>query len=292
MRPWVAAAAVGEWLASRSTGFDSGLALATNDAGGIGVTALRPFDEGETLFELLHTSLLTPEAAYADREVGRDLQAYADRFGPGFGTVALSAFVALERVRNFQGATWFAGSSGAAAASEWSPITRTHWELEAARPSRIRDPDLVRAVTQGTQLVLPHIELAARRATPTDGEGGEGWSQSEVRAAVETAFGLVLSRQFARPPARLTAVPPAADPEDDDDDEARWGFETGAPCGPALLLPLDGVLLATDAEAANAALGLPPRPRLGNLGAGVGLRCVATRPIDTGEALLVDSIGL
>ena len=46
------------------------------------------------------------------------------------------------------------------------------------------------------------------------------------------------------------------------------------------------------AEAANAALGLPPRPRLGNLGAGVGLRCVATRPIDTGEALLVDGIGL
>ena len=138
--------ALTEWLSTRAVGFDERVALTPKNS----VTALQPLAEGDTAFELLHGALLTPASVFADRETGRDLESYAARIGPGFGTVALATFVALERVRGFRAATWFAGSaSPTGAASEWSPLTRSHWELEAARPSRI-DPDLIAAVAQGT----------------------------------------------------------------------------------------------------------------------------------------------
>ena len=47
-------------------------------------------------------------------------------------------------------------------------------------------------------------------------------------------------------------------------------------------------LEAAGEDLGNVAVGLPPRPKAGSLGAGVGVRCVATRPIAAGEVLRVD----
>ena len=193
--------------------------------------------------------------------------------------------------------------------SAWSPVTRGHWESEVQKPSSI-DPELVPLVSQGIELVLPSIELAARRAwTPglapppsspswfADGWIGdaaerqlEGWSNAEVRAALTTSFSLVLSRQWPTPPPFFASA--SADCiETEIEPATRWGYGGTAPQGPALLPPLPGVLvpstLLSDADGANAVLGVPPEPTAGSLGEGVCLRCVATRRIDKGETLLV-----
>ena len=307
--------ALTQWLSSRATGFEH-LKLTPR----LEVATTRPFAAGDTLFELSHRALLTPREAYEDREVGRDLQAYGTRFGSGFNCVALASFIALERVRAFRAATWFAGSSAATRASEWSPVTSNHWLL-ARRDARISDPSLRQAIVQGTNLVLPHVELAARRAASTDGED-ESWSRGAVVEVLEDAFALVLDRQFARPPPVLrgggtAGTAAAASGEQalltydgrggEDDDDWPWGFEADVPSGPALLPPLAGVLLRRsggvgdgdtpdeqgggDGEApatANAEIGLPPQPRAGSLGAGVGLRCVASRDLAEGELLRVE----
>ena len=280
---YLAAASLAEWISTRSTGFEKDLRLTA----ALGVVTRRDFEAGDTIFELKHESILTPAAAFADRECGRDLQSYADRIGPGFDTVALAAFIAIERVRGFQAAQWYAGTSGAERDSQWSPVTSNLWALEMKRPSTISDPELQRAVVQGMELVLPMVELAARRATDfaTNGQE-EGWSRADVMLVLEKAFALVVRRQVASPP------PPLGGDEGEPPFE-RWGFEDSAPEGPALLPPLAGVLLLDankeegDAQKVqgNAAIGLPPRPRFGSLGAGVGLRCVATRRIDAGTRL-------
>ena len=70
----------------------------------------RNVEEGETLFEILHDGLLTPAAAYNDKEVGLEFKSWAQRIGPGFGTVALASYVAIDRVRGFRAGQWFAGS--------------------------------------------------------------------------------------------------------------------------------------------------------------------------------------
>ena len=95
------------WLSSRS----SGLGDATKLEPDLKLTVARPISPGETLLELRSGGLLTPAVAYADREFGRDLASYAAQLGPGFGSVALSAFLTAERVRGFGAATWFAGSA-------------------------------------------------------------------------------------------------------------------------------------------------------------------------------------
>ena len=291
----------------------------------LAVVACKQFDVGDTLFELKEDSILTAQVAYADREFGRDLASLSERVGPGFSTVALAALVAAERVRGFCSETWFAGSaaetSGVEAAirsSAWSPVTQGHWESEMQAPSSI-DPELLPLVNQGIELVLPSIELAARRAwTPgvapppsspawfaaDDGWIGdaaserqlEGWSNTEVRAVLATSFSLVLSRQWTAPPPSFTSA--SADCiETELEPAARWGYGGSAPAGPALLPPLPGVLVpstlvGSDAEdgredGANVVLGVPPKPTVGSLAEGVCVRCVATRRIEQGETLLV-----
>ena len=68
----------------------------------------------------------------------------------------------------------------------------------------------------------------------------------------------------------------------------RWGFGDGAPQGPALLPPLEGLLDAQgcDGGGGNVVVGVPPLPAAGNLGEGVSVRCVATRRIELGERLV------
>ena len=274
-----------EWLSTRSTG----LCIDANDGGICAVgpdfrlRTERNVEEGETLFEILHNGLLTPAAAYNDKEVGLEFKSWAQRIGPGFGTVALASYVAIDRVRGFRAGQWFAGSQDISVDSEWSPLTRAHWALAEARPSRI-DEDLIGAVQQGIELVLPLVETSARRAGRGVGGGmdgeEEGWSRGEVIQVLEASFALVLDRQFASPPPELGGGGGG--------DPSRWGFEETAPEGPALLPPLVGVLLGEEGgggEAANAMIGRPKTPKAGSLGAGVGLRCVATRDLVKGEVV-------
>ena len=115
-----AASALGlaEWLSTRSVGFGSNVVLASGDL----PLAARSVEVGETLLELRSGACLTARAAYADREMGRDLQDIAAQVGPGFDTVALAAFCAAERVRGFEAESWYAGSS---AAEQAAPSTYT-----------------------------------------------------------------------------------------------------------------------------------------------------------------------
>ena len=139
-----------EWLATHSVGIGDRLSLVGN-----GAVSIKAVEAGETLLELQAGACLTARAAYADREMGRELQSIAERVGPGFDTVALAAFVATERVRGFEAETWYAGSAaetvgvdGARQASAWSPLTAAHWAAEARAPSSV-DPELVPLVRQG-----------------------------------------------------------------------------------------------------------------------------------------------
>ena len=98
-----------KWLSTHSVGIGSNVVLAS---GGQPLAA-RSAEAGETLLELRSGACLTARAAYADREMGRDLQDIAAQVGPGFDTVALAAFCAAERVRGFEAESWYAGSSAA-----------------------------------------------------------------------------------------------------------------------------------------------------------------------------------
>ena len=107
-----------EWLSTHSVGIGSNVVLAPGDS----PLAARSFEAGETLLELRSGACLTARAAYADRELGRDLQDIAAQVGPGFDTVALATLCAAERVRGFQAEAWYAGSS----AAEQAPCTPHH----------------------------------------------------------------------------------------------------------------------------------------------------------------------
>ena len=296
------------WLSARSTGLGDATTLSTD----LKLRTLRPISPGETLLEIRSGGLLTPAVAYADREFGRDISSYAAQLGVGFGSVALATYLTAERVRGFGAATWFAGSSaetgGSISASEYSPLTKCHWSLKAP----VVDPDVRPLVTRGIELVLPLCELAARRAWSSrqvwgeDAAGGVGgsatvddvaqWSRDELVQLIEESFAIVLSRQWPEPPPcfaedGISLVDHPASSGAADQLPRAWGFGASAPSGPALLPPIQGCLLHAseddyDDGEANAVVGVPPRPILGNKGEGICLRCVATRSIQIGEAIV------
>ena len=190
-----------------------------------------------------------------------------------------------------------------AQASVWSPLTSAHWAEETLNPSAI-DPELLPLVQQAMPLVMPQVELAARRAwvpgkmdrarsqlsdpwerAATD--DGAGYSRVELEEVLTAAFGLVLARQWTAPPPEFAPAGGGAALARGDV-PARWGFGDGAPEGPALLPPLAG-LLEPEAEGGgegNVVVGVPPRPTVGSLGEGVCVRCVAARRIESGERLV------
>ena len=103
-----------------------------------------------------------------------------------------------------------------AQASVWSPLTSAHWAEETLNPSAI-DPELLPLVQQAMPLVMPQVELAARRAwVPGKMDGarsqlsdpweraatddGAGYSRVELEEVLTAAFGLVLARQWTAPP--------------------------------------------------------------------------------------------
>jgi hypothetical protein len=271
------------WLATRSTLGE--VASLTSD---LCLITTRPVEAGEVILDLRKEALVTPDVVYADREFGRELSTFATRYGPGFGSVALATFFAVERIRGFQAGTWFAGSAAetgnSIGASEYSPLSGGHWSLDCSGEKEVSQ-ELRPIIAQGMELVLPICELAARRAWSSNQLWSEGneviqWSRDGLLEVLETSFTIVLSRQWPEPPPYLGKGAEAASAP------SAWGFGTGSPTGPAVLPPIRNVFHAHKDEMLqerNAAIGLPPPPKMGNLGEGVSARCVALQRIDQGE---------
>ena len=289
------------WLSTHACGIGDRVTLSGDQ-----VVTTQPVAAGETILELKSGACLTADAAYADREMGRDLQSIAARVGPGFETVAIAAYLAAERVREFQAESWYAGSAAeqvgvqsARRDSAWSALTLAHWETEVLQPSTI-DPELASLVQQGIQLVFPLIELAARRAWVPGAapaapmfsdawvraavtDDSAGWSRGELEGVLTKAFARVLSQQWAEPPpyfAHGTGHELRTEPA------PQWGYGDDAPRGPALLPPFEGLFSGGGGSVGNCAVGVPPAPAASNLGQGVCVRCVAVRPLERGEVLV------
>jgi len=304
------AALLESWLSTRATGIGDRVVVAPDNT----LIATVAIEAGDTVFALSDGLVLTARAAYADREMGIDLQAIANRVGPGFDSVALAAFLAVERLRRFNAETWYAGSAAekggldaVTQASEWSPLTVGHWKAAAENPSGI-PKELLPLVEQGVGLVLPLVELAARRVwtpgralpplprslsldawlVPQKTDDRTGWGKQEIRDVLVAAFELVLARQWPAPPPILGSEEVRADRTP----APRWGFSADAPAGAALLPPLRVLLPGGTGGLAgtsriNAVLGVPPEPALGNFDEGVSVKCVATRRIERGESIEV-----
>ena len=295
-------ASLSTWLAAQSISLDRVEVVPSLTGTGLSARSLVRAQAGDTILELCHGACLTARVAYADREFGRDLQLLADRVGPGFGSVALAAFLAAERVRDFKAESWYAGSAaeqlGSAALSResaWSPVTRAYWDM----PSAALDSDLIPLVRQGIQLVLPQVELAARRAwVPGAAQANvasrkQTWSRDELTGVLGDAFARVLAHQWPTPPPTLPSLAVAAEPNAvaslEDEPAQRWGYSDDAPEGPALLPPLQGLLCRGDdhADRGNIILGVPPQPRAGSRASDVSVRCIATRRIERGDLLII-----
>ncbi|KAL3908851.1 MAG: hypothetical protein SGPRY_009637 [Prymnesium sp.] len=254
-RPLFMLALLDGWLHSQGCSFSEKLALSSAQ-GRWELTAAAPLLEGEPLFSLHQQSLLTAPKVFADREFGEALRSLSLRVGPGFDSVALSAFLAAERVRGFRGETWFAGSSGQAKASFWSPLTRAYWTRAEQQPVEVA-AETSPLVAQGVELLLPILELAARRAW-IPGEGDEwrqqmdalfgdewkekklvdssrGWSRADLEGVLWEAFAIVLDAQVLQPPNFFSQADCLTD-----ETSTRWGWREDAPSGVALLPPLDG----------------------------------------------------
>ncbi len=306
-------AALQPWLTDGRASVGAGVGYSST-GNLLALTARETLPLGATLLELRPSAILTPAAAYADREFGTDLRQCAARVGPGFGSVALAALLAAERVRGFMSESWYAGSTGALSASPWSALTYALWRAEEAAPSPI-EPELEPIVEQGVSLIYPIVELASRRSwsglrpgaapgvafdgTPPPSFGSDEWfragevddaeglSGTQLRQLIADAFGLVLGRQCVEPPL-----------EDGDAEAAqRWGWADAAPSGPALLPPIAGVFCAEPRAAGaaraepNAALRVPRRPAVGNRDEDVAVRCVATRALREGEGVRCHGLG-
>ena len=268
-----------EWLSVHAVGLGDRVAFA-----GSSVVAARDLVEGEAALELGEGCCLTARVAYADREFGRDLDSIAARVGPGFDTVALAAFLAAERVRNFEAETWYAGSAaeqvgmeGARRASAFSPLTRAHWQAEALRPSLI-DAEVLPVVQQGEALIMPLLELAARRAwvpgsapappmlsdewvRQAASDDSVGCSRVQLEQLLRESFALVLARQWTMPPPYLPLARESGGVRDAATIRpSRWGYREGAPAGPALLPPLEGLLIRS-----TPSVQLPITENLGEL---------------------------
>lgn len=300
--PTIADPPLASWLSTRAIGIGDRVLIENNQ-----VFAARQFAAGDTILELQRKACLTAESAYADREMGRDLQSIAAKVGPGFEMVAIAAYLAAERVRNFQAESWYAGSvaeqvgvAGARRQSAWSPLTLAHWEAQTASPSSI-DPDLGPLVQQGMELVMPLLDLAARRAwvpgvppaPPTFSDEWvraaatddyAGWTREELGSVLAASFARTLSHAWPTPPPQFErGYELGAEPAQ------RWGYAADSPTGPALLPPLQGLFSDIGISGSNAAVGVPAAPSAGSLGEGLSVRCIATRPIGIGEQVVLQT---
>ena len=227
--PVASRAAFAEWLVPLCPGLDGSRATLADDS--TTITAARAYNADQVIYSISNDALLSPVAAYADKDVGPPLRDIAQKAGPGFGVVAVAGLLAAEKIRGFrsrrqQGEA--AAAAGIVVPSRWGPYARLLWDEPVSVEA---DQQLV---DQAVTLLLPILETTARRAwTAPDPEEEkpaflsekwawqamyeDGGSRSEPRGTHGSrarSAGVAIASQ--RPP-------PAGD---------AWRI-TGQPCGPS-----------------------------------------------------------
>ena len=288
--PVASRAAFAEWLVPLCPGLDGSRATLADDST---ITAARAYNADQVIYSIGNDALLSPVAAYADKDVGPPLRDIALQAGPGFGVVAVAGLLAAEKIRGFRsrrGQGDAAAAAGIVVPSRWGPYARILWdELVSVEADQ-------QLVDQAVALLLPILETTARRAwTAPDPEeekpaflsekwawqamyedgGSRSWSRGELTDLARGALGVAIASQ--RPPLagdatwRITGQAVRS---------FNFRAEAGESAEPAALVPL----VVSDGDA-NAAF----RPFTGRVPSGdvaPALVCVATRDISTGDAVV------
>ena len=111
--PVASRAAFAEWLVPLCPGLDGSRATLADDF--TTVTAARAYNADQVIYSIGTDALLSPVAAYADKDVGPPLRDIAQKAGPGFGVVAVAGLLAAEKIRGFRSRR----GQGDAAAVAW-----------------------------------------------------------------------------------------------------------------------------------------------------------------------------
>ena len=209
--------AYAEFLLPCCDGLDGSRATLEDTGDAWTVTAARAYNRGQTIFSVSSDALLTPTAAYGDKDLGPPLRDLARRAGPGFDVVAVAGLLAAERVRTYRARAdqgLAPESAGTVVPSTWGPVARRLWAAEAPAV----DPSVAPLVEQAVSLLLPLLEVAARRAftapAPVEPKGfapanwramledgaGDSWSRGELERVARSAMYFAIDRQRAPPP--------------------------------------------------------------------------------------------
>ena len=326
-------AALREWLVPRCPGLDGSRAAledaAAGGGGGLAVRAARAYNRGQTIFAVSDAALLTAQCAYADKDMGPPLRDVARVAGPGFGVVGVAGLLAAERTRQFRARAdqgLAPESAGVVVPSRWGPLCRELWRRRRATTgaagggaddAALRDPEIAPLVAQGVDILLPLLDVVARRAWSApapdpkvafgsaewawkamyDDGDARSWSRAELAALARDAFAIALDLQREPPPPAPrfdgdgAAGPPRAAPD-------GWTL-TGATISepgrraegsevtePLAIVPPLVALGASPSDATNAAYGsfsgrAPPAGE-----PTPALVCVATRDIAPGDLVV------
>ena len=209
--------AYAEFLLPCCDGLDGSRATLEDAGDAWTITADRAYNRGQTIFSVSSDALLTPTAAYGDKDLGPPLRDLARRAGPGFDVVAVAGLLAAERVRTYRARAdqgLAPESAGTVVPSTWGPVARRLWAAEAPAV----DPSVAPLVEQAVSLLLPLLEVAARRAftapAPVEPKGfapanwramledgaGDSWSRGELERVARSAMYFAIDRQREPPP--------------------------------------------------------------------------------------------
>lgn len=298
--------AMREWLLAENR-FQSicvDLGAIEDDSDGIFVVSTnRKVTCGEVLFKLDRKSIWSAADAYRDKDMGPKLRDFAGKAGPGFGVVALAGAVAAEKVRRYrkiEGQGNAPESIGFSIPSVWGAFARWIWQDESKNTTSI-DESLMDTVSQGVQLIVPLLDVTARRAWSSAAaddakppflseewavkamfEDGSAlsWQRGELENISMRSFAMVLDQQEP-PPLHLRSGVGSLIPKPFLDDTSPETWPSGEPFA---LIPLVKDLYSDDEGCINAVLGSPPpdRSRGGEEGC---IWCVATRDLENGERI-------
>ncbi|KAH8068754.1 hypothetical protein JL721_6318 [Aureococcus anophagefferens] len=279
--------AYAEFLLPCCDGLDGSRATLEDTGDAWTVTAARAYNRGQTIFSVSSDALLTPTAAYGDKDLGPPLRDLARRAGPGFDVVAVAGLLAAERVRCVSAADQGLapsrehrravdlGPRRAAALGGGGAVDRPS-RLWSSRPSpccRCRVPRGGPAAPAPVEQGLRAGELAR---DARDG-AGDSWSRGELERVARSAMALAIDASGAA--AARRAAPGAWEVTADAIREP--GRQVAAAVGEnAMAIPAGG---SSTAAAATPAAGVARQSRRRGPAA---LVVVATRDIAPGDAVV------
>lgn len=294
-----------EWLLVGDRFCSSAATIEVDDTTGkCMVITTRKVSPGEVLFRLGKNAVWSD--AYKDRDLGPKLKDFAVQAGPGFGVVSLAGGVGAERVRRFrsrEGLGVAPESSGFTVPSKWGAYARWLWSNHDEKDVSI-DESLAGVVNQGVNLLVPLLDMTARRYWTTnpadepetsvveeewtrkallDDGAPQSLSRSDLESVALNSMAMVLEEARSPPPFLLdgsvgSLVP---DPFIDEKSDPPESWPTGENLA---FVPLMSDLDLGGSEKTNAVIGSPPRNRHG--GEDDCVWCVATKRLDVGECVV------